>query len=123
MKKLLSMFFCACVLASPAVNAEEKVLSAEEVRALFTGKTFDGFNENKGASYRVYSAADGTMLHKNAKRTKEVKWEVDSMGRHCALFKNKKCGKIVSVGDGVYHKMKGDEHTHTLKNFVDGNQL
>jgi hypothetical protein len=123
MKQTLVSVLCAGLLFGVAAQAEEKTLTAEEAQALFSGKTFDGFNEDNGKSYRVYSSPDGTMFHQNKKRTKEITWEIDSRGRHCAHFNKKKCGKIVSVGDGVYHKMKGDEHTHTLKNFVDGNQL
>ena len=101
-----------------------EVLSADEAKALFSGKTFDGYNEIKGRSYRVYSDPSGTMIHKNAKRTKEFAWEIDGEGRHCAIFSNgPRCGKIVSVGDGVYHKVSDGEHINTLKNFVDGNKL
>jgi len=98
-------------------------LSADQVRALFSGKTFDGYNEIKDKKFRVYSNADGTMIHQNAKRTKKVTWEVESDGSHCGILKRKVCGKIVPIGDGVYHKIKDGEHTHTLKNFVEGNQI
>jgi len=63
------------------------------------------------------------MIHKNQKRTKEFTWSIDSEGRHCAHLKNMRCGKIISMGDGVYHKMRDGEHINTLKNFRDGNQL
>ena len=123
MKKTLITIISASLFISVSACAEEKVLNAEEAQALFSGKTFDGFNEDKGKPYKVYSAPDGTMIHQNKKRTKEITWKIDSRGRHCAYFNKKKCGKVVSVGDGVYHKLKGDEHSHTLKNFVDGNKL
>lgn len=123
MKKLLVSIFCTSIIFGLPALAEEKLLSVEEAKVLFSGKTFDGFNEAKGKSYRVYSAADGKMLHKNKKRTKELTWEIDSEGQHCAYFNNPNCGKILSVGDGVYHKIRDGEHTNTLKNFVEGNQL
>lgn len=110
------------VTANTAVAAA--ALSADEVKALFSGKTFDGYNEKKGRSYRAYSAPDGTMIHQNKKRTKEMTWEVDAEGRHCANFpKGPYCGSIVPAGDGVYHKMQDGEHVNTIKNFVEGNQL
>jgi len=118
---MLVIAFSTSLLANSVAAGE--ALSADQVRALFTGKTFDGYNENKGKKFRVYSNVDGTMLHQNAKRTKEADWKVESDGQHCGLLKRKVCGKIVPVGDGVYHKIKNGEHTHTLKNFVEGNQL
>jgi hypothetical protein len=101
----------------------DKQLSADEVKALFSGKTFDGHNESNDKDYQVYSDPNGTMIHKNAKRTKEMKWEVTADGQHCALFKTRKCGNIVDKGNGVYYKMNHSNHTHTLKNFVEGNKL
>jgi len=98
-------------------------LSADDVKALFSGKTFDGYNENIGKKFRVYSAPDGTMIHQNAARTLEASWEVDDKAQHCGILMRRICGKIVPVGDGVYHKMQDGEHTHTLKNFLQGNQL
>jgi len=122
--KTLSVVGLTIAMSFSASSAfAEKTLNAEEAKALFTGKTFDGFNEIKGKSYQVYSDANGTMIHKNQKRTKEFTWSIDSEGRHCAHLKNMRCGKIISMGDGVYHKMRDGEHINTLKNFRDGNQL
>ena len=121
-KTLIFLVAFSTSLMANGVTAGE-ALSAEQVKALFTGKTFDGYNENKGKKFRAYSDADGTMIHQNKKRTKEATWEVKSNGSHCGILKRRVCGKIVPVGDGVYHKIRGGEHTHTLKNFVEGNQL
>jgi len=101
----------------------EKTLTADEAKALFTGKTFDGYNEIKGKSYQVFSGKDGIMIHKNQKRSKEISWEIDSQGRHCAHLKQVRCGEIISMGDGVYHKMRDGDHINTLTNFRDGNQI
>ena len=122
--KILTLLLAlsASLLVTNGVAADV-ALSAEQVKALFSGKTFDGHNEIKGKDFQVYSAADGIMIHKNRKRTKEASWEVGEDGQHCGILKRKICGKIVPVGNGVYHKMKDGEHTHTLKNFVEGNQL
>ena len=123
MKKIIIAVFSLGMVLNVSVNAEERTLTGEEVQALFAGKTFDGYNENRGKSYKAYSDPDGVFIHKNTKRTKETTWEVDSRGRHCVKFKKKYCGKIISVGDGVYHKMKRGEHANTLTNFVEGNKL
>jgi hypothetical protein len=106
------------------VQAEEKTLTAEEAQALFSNKTFDGFNEEKGKSFKVFSSADGVHnLQKSNGKMKKGAWRIDKRGRHCVEFKNEKCSKVVTEGDGVYKKITYGEHTHTLKNFVDGDQL
>lgn len=123
MKKALMVFVSASLLFTANVFAAE-TMSADEVRAAFTGKTCDGHNENKDKSYKIYMNSDGSMLHKNRKRTKEVSWEVTEDGQHCGVFPRKRvCGKVASMGDGVYHKLDEGDHTNTLKNCVDGNQL
>lgn len=110
------------LFSNPALA--EKYLSIDEVKALFSGKTFDGYNEIKDVEYQVYSNPDGTMTHKNAQRIKNFKWEVDDEGRHCAFLKRKLCGKIVDKGNGVYHKINAKgKHTNTLKNFREGNYI
>jgi len=122
-KVLPSIVASVLVFAPGYVMAEEKTLTADEVKNLFSGKTFDGHNEIRDKNYRAYSKADGKMIHKNARRTKEVPWEVTSDGRHCVKFRQNYCGSIISMGNGVYHKMRDGTHINTLKNFVDGNKL
>lgn len=112
-------------LVDPVVAEEQ--LSAEEVKKLYTDKTFDGKNELAADNYRVYSSADGTMkvVYSNG-QSKTLNWRVDKKGRHC-ISKNEggrdKCSKIVSMGDGVYKKITNGQHVHTMRNFVDGNHL
>ena len=95
----LMILISAIALGMTPVRAE-KTLSAEEAKELFSGKTFDRYNVTKGRSYQGYSDPDGTMLHKNMKRTKKTTWEIDSEGRHCVKLKKNRCGKIVSRWDG-----------------------
>ena len=101
-----------------------KALTAEQVKALFTNKTFDGYNELNVAEFQVYSQDDGSMIHKNARRAVTVTWEVKPDGQHCAIFQVKTfCGYIIPVGNGVYHKVTDGKHTRTLKHFIEGNQI
>ena len=111
------------LLASPFTFAGEK-LSHEQAVALFTNVTFDGHNEKKGKDFKVFSSASGDheLLKGNGKR-KNASWRINDDGQHCVTFKRESCTDVISVGDGVYHKMKGDTHTHTLKNFTEGNNL
>jgi hypothetical protein len=121
--KILTVSFIAgmVVCAGPAIA--EKQLTADEVKALFIGKTADGTNVIKDKNYRLYTKDDSTAIHKNRKRTKEVSWKVTDDGKHCVQFRSLRCGYIVDMGDGVYHKVHDGEHINTLKNFRDGNHI
>ena len=103
------------------VFAEHK-LSAEEARALFPDKTFDGYNEQKSSPYGVYSAPDGThnLVFSNGKRV-AGKWSINDAGKHCVEIPDSStCIDVVDKGEGAYHKIDGNVHTHTLKNFRAG---
>lgn len=122
-KLLVSCVTGFMVLLPALVMAEGKKLSAIELKTLFTGKTFDGHNVPKNKNYKAFSKADGMMLHRNTKRTKEVAWTITEDGKHCVKFKSNYCGTIVSMGNGIYHKMRDGSHINTLTNFRDGNDL
>lgn len=124
----LNRLFISCVVGfivflPSLVMAEGKTLSAIEIKTLFSGKTFDGLNVAKDKRYTAFSKASGMMVHRNAKRTKEVAWTITDDGKHCVKFKNNYCGTIVSMGGGVYHKMRDGSHINTLTNFRDGNDM
>ena len=107
--------------------AEEKILNKEEAIALFTDKTFDGYQEIKEKKFKVFSASDGahTVVFESGK-TIDRYWRINDDGEHCVSKRQGKggrCSVVKSVGNGVYHKITEGEHTHTLKNFVNGNQL
>lgn len=132
MKLLISSFLI--VITTSLINAcqstpketvnHSKALSANQVKTLFTNKTFDGYNELNGVEYQVFSAEDGSMLHKSNKRLVSVSWEVKPDGQHCTIFPETTfCGHIIPVGDGVYHKVTEGKHTRTLKHFMEGNQI
>ena len=44
---------------------------------------------------------------------------------HCTSHPKRgdNCKLIKHVGDGVYHGISDGQHTHTLSNFREGNQL
>jgi hypothetical protein len=109
-------------------NAAE-YLSADEVKALVTDKTFDGLYLPKDKQFWVYEAPDGTHHVKrlSGKMDKNRTWFVNDEGQHCTTKKKwdgPRCSHVKDAGNGEYHKINNDgEHTHTLTNFRDGNQL
>lgn len=120
---LLSMF----AMLSTAVAAE--YMSADQVKAAFTDKTFDGVYLPKDKSFSAYEDPDGThhVLRPSGKRDKGRTWTVNDKGQHCTSHPKTgdlRCSHVKNVGNGEIHKFNGDgEHTHTLSNFRDGNQL
>lgn len=120
------------MLSSTYVNANQ-YMTADEVKALFTDKTFDGVYLPKDKHFNVYEAPDGThnVLRKNGKKDKGRTWFINDKGQHCSTnpkWKKKwpdgRCSFVKDAGNGEYHKISDDgKHTHTLTNFRDGNQL
>lgn len=104
-------------------------MSADDVTALFTDKTFDGVYLPKDKNFSAYEDPDGThnVVRPNGKRDKGRTWSVNDAGQHCTTkkkWKEPRCSYVVDAGNGEYHKINNDgEHTHTLTNFRDGNQL
>jgi hypothetical protein len=102
-------------------------LTGDQVKALFTDKTFDGESLRKNKNYRVFSSANGSMeIIYSSGKTKTRYWQVDDKGRHCVAKREGskgRCSVVVNTGDGTYKKLTDDEHTHNMKNFTDGNNL
>ena len=131
--KLTTSIVLATLFMAPAVQAGE-FLSDDELKTLFTDKTFDGVYLPKDKHFSVYEAPDGThnVVRSNGKKDKNRTWFIKD-GKHCTTnpkwkkkpeWKDGRCSKVKDAGDGEYHKVSDDgEHTHTLTNFRDGNQL
>ena len=112
------------LLATPVLANEE--LSADEIKTLFTNKTFDIHNVDKNKNLNGYDSESGSHLvyipwkDKTSKR----KWWIEG-NKHCTSHPKRgdNCKVIKHIGDGVYHGISDGEHTHTLSNFREGNQL
>ena len=114
----------ALLLATPVLASEE--LSADEIKTLFTNKTFDIHNVDNNKNLNGYDSENGSHLiyipwkDKTSKR----KWWVEG-NKHCTSHPKRgdNCKVIKHIGNGVYHGISDGEHTHTLSNFREGNQL
>tara|TARA_B100000780_G_scaffold232814_1_gene172867 strand:+ start:76 stop:459 length:384 start_codon:yes stop_codon:yes gene_type:complete len=115
-------------LVASAASASD-YMSAADVKALFTDKTFDGVFLKKNKKFTAYEATDGShnVVSANGKKSDGRKWSVNDKGQHCTTskkWKEPRCSFIKDAGNGEYHKINdAGEHTHTLTNFRDGNQL
>ena len=133
MKKCSIAILTMLVIVKTASAAE--YMTADQVKAVFTNKTFDGVYLPKDKNFKAYESPDGThhVLRSSGKRDKSRKWFVNSEGKHCTThpkwkkkpeWKDGRCSFVRDAGNGEYHKINDNgKHTHTLTNFRDGNQL
>lgn len=104
-----------------------KVLSADEVKALVSGKTVHAKHEKKGFNFSVYFNADGSVVRKWKNDTlQDGKWFFKD-NLHCInVGGSDKCGSIEDNGDGTYSRLKnGDSNKRfiTWTKIVDGKNL
>ena len=120
-----AIIFTSLIFFSNTLLAADP-LTGDEIKALFTNKTFDVRNEAKQKDLKGYDNADGEhYIYVPWKdKTFERKWWVED-NKHCTSHPKRgdSCKVMKPVGDGVYHGITDGEHTHTLKNFREGNQL
>ena len=113
------------VFFTSVANASE-YLTADQVKTLFTNKTFDVHNVAKGKDLHGYDNANGEHLIYIPWKDKisERKWWIDG-NKHCTSHPKRgdSCKDMKDMGDGTYHGYTDGEHSHTLSNFRDGNQL
>lgn len=122
-KKIIPMLVLLTVTAT--CNAEE-YLTADQIKTLFTNKTFDIHNVTKNKRLNGYDDADGNhyVYIPWKDKTSERKWWIEG-NMHCTSHPKRgdNCKKMKDMGDGSYQGFSNGEHTHTLSNFRDGNQL
>ena len=116
----------AAALGSNGLLAAERILSGEEVRALFSGKTVDYRHLTLGFSLSVYYAADGSMRGmRDGNKSTRGTWHVNDKGELCIEYgKGDRCRHIVEM-DGEYRKYKEQDgkqvHIVTYDRFTAGN--
>lgn len=106
-------------------------LSADDVTALVSGKTFDGIHLKNDYTYKAYASPDGTVRQvKSSGDSKTGKWSVKPDGKQCIEWDGTdvvKCFHIKDNGDGSYTKVKikGDKVILLLRwsNFTEDNHL
>ena len=124
MKIKLTLLITSVFFMNPLYAENE--LTADEIKALFSNKTFDIHNVEKDKHLKGYDSADGKHLvyipwkDKTSKR----KWWVEG-NMHCTSHPKRgdNCKVMKHAGDGVYQGFSDGKHTHTLSNFREGNQL
>ena len=118
------LVFISVFLFSAASATAGGALSGEEIKALFSDKTFEGQFLKNGDRSRIFAGADGEWkrVYPNG-NFGSFTWSVKG-NRHC-MHKGKKdiCGTIEAGDDGAYYKVKDGGKRFKFWDFVDGDQL
>ena len=123
MKKTVSLL-CIMLFANVA-NADE-FLTADQIKSLFTNKTFDIHNVVKDKRLQGYDDENGNhyVYIPWKDKTSPRKWWIEG-NTHCTSHPRRgdSCKQMKDMGDGNYKGFTNGEHTHTLSNFRAGNQI
>ncbi len=124
MKHLSIITLTTVFLSSPVFAGDD--ITADEIRALFSNKTFDIHNVKTDKHLTAYDSEDGSHLVYIPWKDKisERKWWQND-NQHCTSHPKRgdSCKTLKHMGDGIYHGFTDGKHTHTLRNFRAGNQL
>jgi hypothetical protein len=120
--KIRFIFHFVLLLLSGAALADV-ALNADDVKALFSNKTFDVTVVARDIKLQAYDRDDGihTVYLPWKDKTAERRWWVDG-NRYCTSHPRygDRCKQIEPAGNGVYHGLTEGEHTHIFSNFRDG---
>jgi hypothetical protein len=98
------------IVAAAGGCREDRVLSGEEARALFAGKTVTGYHEKKGYRFKSYYDPAGTFrsYQGGSSTPKHGKWWINESGDECVEWQGESplCRKIVTDDKGHYWKIK-----------------
>ena len=123
MKNVLA--FLVFSLSAGVANAGE-YLSGDEIKSLFSNKTFDIYTVKKGKNLSAYDSPDGEhVVHIPWKgKISHRKWWVEE-NKHCTSHPKRadRCKDMKSIGEGKYEGYHNGDHVVTLSNFRDGNHI
>lgn len=125
---IIKSFLFAGFMALPLGSAvADEMLNAEEVKALFSGKTASWVHHKKGETGTGYFAEDGKLTGlRNGKEKLQYGWNVNEDGELCIdKGSETNCRVIEKSGDEIRKiKVKPNGariHIMTYSDFVDGN--
>jgi hypothetical protein len=126
LRKLLMRAPAFLIASSSLACFGAEALDASQLKALYSGKTFEATSLVNNVSFSNYFSPDGRVAQVTKKGDKKKgTWRVDGAGAHCVTWEGDKefCHKVVPQGDGTYKRYAGDKHVVTIHKVVDGNPL
>lgn len=86
-----------------------RILSADEVRKLFSGNTYEAIIPSRKITMTVYVDPDGTMRGMQAGHKFSSKWQINEQGEICVSYRDKMSCRLVMEEEGRYKKYKINE--------------
>ncbi len=120
----VKLFMLAIGLCGNLAFAND-ALKADQISTLVSGKTIEGFNEDRKVTYFAYFKQDGGLgtLTESGVRGKGT-WRVTDGGELCTKVGNagEKCTKIVPTAAGTHLRIdEKNTLTNTIRSVMDGN--
>ncbi|NOQ78863.1 MAG: hypothetical protein GQ546_05630 [Gammaproteobacteria bacterium] len=103
-----------------------RTLSADEVRKLFSGNTYEATIPSRKITMTVYVDPDGTMRGMQAGHKFTSKWQISEQGEICVSYRDKMICRFVMEEEGNYKKYKINEQGEKVvlviyQSFASGN--
>lgn len=104
----------------------DRLLSPEEVKTLFSGRTVESYNRNTRLTSFTYYRPDGRVLQQRFWSWRTGHWRVTPKGKICLKFELERCRYILAEGDR-YTKVKRKKGQLTklvrYRGFLQGNLI
>ena len=94
---------CVLAVTSGASFADQKIVDADTIKALITGKTVSVTHERSGNEWKMYFSPEGKSIRDNGD---EADWRINSEGQHCNTGVPLECAKVADLGNGTYARIK-----------------
>lgn len=108
------------------VFESERLLSSNEVKALFAGRTAESYNLNTRLTSFTFYRPDGRVLQQRFWSWRTGAWRVTPKGKICLKFQRERCRYILDEG-GRYAKVtrkKGQKvKLVRYRGFLEGNRI
>lgn len=104
-KSVIFFAFTGLILFTGTASAE-RILSADEVSQLFSGKTYEARIPSRNIHMTVYADPNGTMTGMQSGHKFTSKWTISEKGEICVSYKDKMNCRMVMEDGGVYKKYK-----------------
>ena len=130
MKPLILLTLAAVALSGcnaiiPTQPDQPRMLSAQEVEALFKEHTVRSYNLNTKVSTWSYYRADGQLFQERFWEKRQGRWTVEPDGAICLNVNSRSCRYIGKVGERIYKFRPDDdgklERIIRYKDFMPGN--
>ncbi|MBI3562767.1 MAG: hypothetical protein HY080_13730 [Gammaproteobacteria bacterium] len=120
---VIASLFALVVVSMPAL-AEDKMLSADELKKVIVGNTIHASMVNDGKTFKAYFDSRGKYTRIQDGATTEGTYRISADGTQCVMFNNAEtCAKIKDNGNNTYTRIENGVPKATWNKVVAGKDL